>query len=165
MHIFKIISVLAFSLVTTSAFRAPNVLVFFVDDMGYGDLGVQGNSSIKSPNIDSLAETGVRFTQWLSASPICTPSRGALMTGRLPIRLGLSSSNYMRRVFSPISPGGLPLSEVTIAKALKERGYATHMTGKWHLGIGEDGAFLPPNHGFDSYYGMLLRDIFAVNFF
>ena len=75
------------------------------------------------------------------------------MTGRLPVRLGLSSSNYMRRVFSPISPGGLPLSELTIAEALKERGYNTHMTGKWHLGIGENGTFLPTNHGFDSYYG------------
>jgi len=138
---------------------APNVVVFFVDDLGYGDLGVQGNEAVKSPNIDSLARDGVHFTQWISGSSICTPSRGALLSGRLPIRIGLASSDFKSRVFSPTHPTGLLHSELTLAEALKERGYYTHMTGKWHLGIGAEGAHLPTNHGFDHYFGMPITNV------
>lgn len=114
--------------------KSPNVLVLFVDDLGYGDLGSYGNATIPSRNIDErIAAKGTLFTQWLSAAPICTPSRGSLLTGRLPVRIGLAAKNFHRRVFGPISIGGLPHSELTLAEALKERGYKTHMTGKWHL--------------------------------
>lgn len=142
-----------------SSARPPNVLVFFVDDLGYFDLGCQGNASVASPRIDQLAADGVRFTQWLSGSSICTPSRGALMTGRLPIRIGLASSDFKTRVFHPTSPTGLPHEELTIAEALQERGYSTHMTGKWHLGIGRETKWLPTHHGFENYYGMPITNV------
>jgi len=136
---------------------AGNVVVFLVDDLGYGDLGCYGNESVDSMSIDRLAAGGVLFSQWLSASSICTPSRGALLTGRLPVRLGLASSDYKRRVFHPTSPTGLPHSEVTLAEVLRDRGgYMTHISGKWHLGLGD---YLPTSHGFDHFYGLGLTNV------
>ena len=111
----------------------PNIIILLVDDLGRSDLGAYGNSTINTPNIDLLAEQGIQFNQWISASSICTPSRAALMTGRYAQRHGLTSSDWRFRVLnSPALPGGLPHTETTIAEYLKHtHGYQTHMTGKW----------------------------------
>lgn len=130
--------------------KTPNIVVIFCDDLGYGDLGCFGHPTIMTPNLDRMANEGVKLTQFYSASPVCTPSRAALMTGRLPIRSGMCSDK--RRVLFPNSGGGIPASEVTLAEGLKERGYATACVGKWHLGHLPQ--FLPTNNGFDAYFGI-----------
>ncbi|UZJ43983.1 sulfatase [Marinimicrobium sp. C6131] len=128
----------------------PNVVVIFTDDMGYGDAGFSGHPTIATPNLDELANEGQKWTSFYAAAPVCTPSRAALMTGRLPVRSGMASSK--RRVLFPDSNGGIPQSEVTIAEALKSLGYKTGMVGKWHLGHLPE--YLPTNNGFDSWYGI-----------
>ena len=130
--------------------ESPNIVVIFCDDLGYGDLSCFGHPTIRTPNLDQMAAEGVRLTQFYSASPVCTPSRAALMTGRLPIRSGMCSDK--RRVLFPNSGGGIPASEVTLAEGLKKQGYATACVGKWHLGHLPQ--FLPTNNGFDSYFGI-----------
>ena len=130
--------------------ESPNIVVIFCDDLGYGDLSCFGHPTIRTPNLDQMAAEGVRLTQFYSASPVCTPSRAALMTGRLPIRSGMCSDK--RRVLFPNSGGGIPASEVTLAEGLKKQGYATACVGKWHLGHLPQ--FLPTSNGFDSYFGI-----------
>ncbi len=132
------------------ASRPPNIVIIFADDLGYGDLGCYGNPTIATPHLDRLAAEGIKFTQFYSAACVCTPSRAALLTGRLPIRSGMTSSR--RRVLFADSQGGLPDSEITLAEALKERGYRTGCIGKWHLGHRPE--FLPTQHGFDHYFGI-----------
>lgn len=132
--------------------RPPNIVIIFADDLGYGDLGCYGHPTIKTPNLDRMAAEGMRFTDFYVAACVCTPSRAALMTGRLPIRNGMAGSES-RRVLYGVSTGGLPTNEVTIAKALKTKNYATACVGKWHLGHLPQ--FLPTSHGFDSYFGLL----------
>jgi arylsulfatase A len=129
---------------------APNIVVVFCDDLGYGDLGCFGHPTIQTPNLDRMAAEGIKLTQFYSAAPVCTPSRAALMTGRLPIRSGMCSDK--RRVLFPDSGGGIPETEITLAEALRERGYATGCVGKWHLGHLPQ--FLPTANGFDSYFGI-----------
>ncbi|MCP5112271.1 MAG: sulfatase, partial [bacterium] len=124
----------------------PNFVLIVADDMGYGDLGCYGNASIRTPHIDGLAAEGMRFTEFYAASPLCSPSRAALMTGRLPIRTGVN------RVLAPVAKRGLNRREVTIAEVLRPRGYATACIGKWHLG--RLPRFLPTRQGFDSYFGL-----------
>ena len=143
-------SLVAASRLTAFAADKPNVVVIFCDDLGYGDLGCFGHPTIATPNLDRMAAEGVKLTQFYSASPVCTPSRSALMTGRLPIRTGMCSDR--RRVLFPNSAGGIPASEVTLAEAMKEAGYSTACVGKWHLGHLPQ--FLPTNNGFDSYFGI-----------
>jgi arylsulfatase A len=128
----------------------PNFIVIFADDLGYGDIGIFGNPVIKTPHIDKMAVEGQKWTSFYVAAPVCTPSRAGLLTGRLPIRSGMCSDK--RRVLFPDSNGGLPQSEITIARALKENGYKTAAIGKWHLG--HKSPHLPTDHGFDSYYGI-----------
>ena len=128
----------------------PNIVVVFCDDLGYGDLGCFGHPTIQTPNLDRMAAEGIKLTQFYSAAPVCTPSRAALMTGRLPIRSGMCSDK--RRVLFPDSGGGIPETEITLAEALRERGYATGCVGKWHLGHLPQ--FLPTANGFDSYFGI-----------
>jgi arylsulfatase A-like enzyme len=128
----------------------PNLVVIFTDDLGYGDLSCYGNPTIATPHLDRMAAEGQRWTQFYVGASVCTPSRAALMTGRLPIRSGMC--NTRRRVLFPDSAGGLPAGEITLAEALKDLGYATGMVGKWHLGHLPE--YLPTNHGFDSYYGI-----------
>lgn len=149
-----VLSLIALSSLSNFAFAAttesPNIVVIFCDDLGYGDLSCFGHPTIKTPNLDRMAAEGVRLTQFYSASPVCTPSRAALMTGRLPIRSGMCSDK--RRVLFPNSGGGIPASEVTLAEGLKKQGYATACVGKWHLGHLPQ--FLPTSNGFDSYFGI-----------
>src|SRR5690606_13289862 len=106
---------------------APNVIVILADDLGYGDLSAYGHPTIRTPHLDRMAREGMRLTQFYSAAPVCTPSRAALLTGRLPVRNGMCSDR--RRVLFPDSKGGLPAEERTIAEALRERGYATACVG------------------------------------
>ncbi len=130
--------------------KKPNFIVIFCDDMGYGDLTCYGHPTIRTPNLDKMAAEGQKWTNFYVGASVCTPSRAALLTGRLPIRSGMCSDK--RRVLFPDSAGGLPKSEVTIAEALKEEGYATACIGKWHLGHLPQ--YLPTNNGFDSYFGI-----------
>ena len=143
-------TMLAASPASAQEARRPNVVLIFADDLGYGDIGVYGHPTIRTPHLDRMAAEGMKFTQFYVGASVCTPSRAALLTGRLPIRSGMVSDG--RRVFFPDSRLGLPQREITIAEALKDAGYATGMVGKWHLGHLEP--FLPTNHGFDSYYGI-----------
>jgi arylsulfatase A len=128
----------------------PNFVVIFVDDMGYADLGCYGHPTIATPNLDKMAVEGQKWTSFYVAACVCTPSRAGLLTGRLPIRNGMCSDS--RRVLFPDSKGGLPASEITIARALKKQGYATTAIGKWHLG--HLPKYLPTSHGFDNYFGI-----------
>ncbi|MCE5311066.1 MAG: sulfatase-like hydrolase/transferase, partial [Acidobacteriales bacterium] len=125
--------------------QPPNVVMIYADDLGYGDLACYG-SRLSTPNLDRMASEGVRFTQFYSANPVCSPSRAALMTGRYPTRAGVP------RVLFPRDTVGLPDSETTIAQVLNPRGYRTMCVGKWHLG--HLPRFLPTNRGFDEYFGI-----------
>lgn len=133
----------------------PNVIVIFTDDQGYQDVGCFGSPDISTPNLDNMAKDGIRFTDFYSASPVCSPSRAALMTGCYPTRVGVPV------VLWPMSPDGLSPEEVTIAEMVKEQGYATACIGKWHLG--DQAQFLPTNQGFDSYFGIPFSNDMSVN--
>ena len=124
---------------------SPNVIFILCDDLGYGDLGCYG-SKIHTPNLDRMAAEGIRFTNFSSADPVCSPSRAALLTGRYPTRVGVPA------VLFPADQNGLDLNEVTLANALKSRGYKTMCIGKWHLG--RPGPYLPTSRGFDEYFGI-----------
>ena len=134
----------------TGGSSPPNIVVLFADDLGYGDLGCYGHPTIQTPHLDRMATEGMKLTQFYAASPVCTPSRAALLTGRLPVRSGMCSNK--RRVLFPDSAGGLPETELTIAQALKVKGYATACIGKWHLGHLPQ--YLPTARGFDRYFGI-----------
>lgn len=131
---------------TAAAARPPNFIVILADDLGWGDLSCQGSATIATPRLDALAREGVRFTDAYSAAPFCSPSRAALLTGRLPARAGLPY------VLFPAEHHGLPEAEVTLATLLRTRGYATACVGKWHLGWAPP--FRPGPHGFDDYFGV-----------
>lgn len=132
--------------------RRPNVVVILIDDMGYGDLGCYGSKDIRTPNIDRLAREGVRLTDGYAGGPVCTPTRCSFITGRYQQRVGLEWA---------IGPGmkkpGLPASETSIARMLKDHGYATAMYGKWHLGYRPE--FNPVAHGFDRFFGILSGNV------
>ena len=125
----------------------PNFIIIFTDDQGYGDLGCFGSTKIKTPHIDRLAKEGRRFTSFMVASPVCTPSRAALLTGCYPKRVGMH-----QHVLFPTSKKGLNSTEHTIADHLKLQGYATACFGKWHLGHHPE--TLPRSNGFDTYFGI-----------
>src|SRR5690625_2405018 len=124
----------------------PNIVVLFVDDVGYGDLSSYGHPTIRTPNIDGLAGQGVRFTSFVTAM-WCTPSRTQLLTGRYMPRVNFDGHTGAG------GTGGLPENELTLAEGLKAAGYNTGMAGKWHLGYKQE-KFLPVNQGFDSWFGM-----------
>jgi len=128
----------------------PNFVIIFADDLGYGDLGCFGHPTIKTPHLDRMAAEGQKWTSFYVGASVCTPSRAALLTGRLPIRSGMCSD--VRRVLFPDSASGLPETEVTLAEGLKSVGYHTACIGKWHLGHLKP--HLPTSNGFDSYFGV-----------
>ena len=128
--------------------KKPHIVIFLADDLGWKDVGYHG-SEIQTPHIDSLATAGVRLEQFY-VQPVCSPTRSSLMTGRYPIRQGLQVG-----VIRPWAEYGLPLEERTLAQALKETGYRTAITGKWHLGEYRP-AYLPRQRGFDHQYGHYL---------
>src|SRR5262249_36720588 len=110
----------------------PNVVVLLADDLGYGELGCQGNPQIPTPNIDSLARAGVRITSGYVTAPVCSPSRAGLLTGRYQTRFGHELNAIGKENLRP--EVGLPLTESTLADRLKAAGYATGLVGKWHQG-------------------------------
>lgn len=154
----------------------PNIVVILADDLGYGDLGSYGTRAIRTPNLDQLAAEGVRFTQFYASASVCSPSRAGLLTGRYPVRTGVSYVIFASEIspahrlnlalarmgsrlgtsrFHDSYVSGLPDSEITLAEALKVAGYATGMVGKWHLGdFSHDARFLPLRHGFDFFEGI-----------
>jgi arylsulfatase A-like enzyme len=125
----------------------PNFIVLFTDDMGYSDLSCYGNPVIRTPNLDRMADEGVRFTSWYSAAPVCTPSRVGLLTGRYSIRAGQPNNT------GPDTIGGLPLTEILLPQVLKKQGYRTKAIGKWHLGF-QPVEYMPTSRGFDSWFGL-----------
>ncbi|XP_030635945.1 steryl-sulfatase [Chanos chanos] len=141
----------------------PNFVLMMVDDMGIGDLGCYGNTTLKTPNIDRLAREGVKLTQHIAAAPLCTPSRAAFLTGRYPIRSGMVGYNRMGVYIFTSTSGGLPNSEVTFARIAKQQGYATSLIGKWHLGLNcersGDHCHHPIAHGFDHFYGITMTNM------
>jgi len=130
-----------------NATTAPNVVIIFLDDVGYGDLGTYGHPTIRTPNMDRMAAEGVKLTGFYAAAPSCSPSRAGLLTGRYPVRAGILWA------LGPEEENGLPADEWTLAEALNERGYHTAAIGKWHLGSWP--GLLPTEHGFDSFFGLL----------
>ncbi|MBP8790812.1 MAG: sulfatase [Breznakibacter sp.] len=126
--------------------RQPNIVLIVTDDLAFSDMGCYGADDIATPNLDSLAHNGVRFTNFYAAQAVSSASRAAMMTGCYPARVGLQGA------LTPGSPYGINESETTVAEMLLEAGYATGMVGKWHLGDIEQ--FLPTQHGFQSYFGI-----------
>ncbi|NXJ30537.1 STS sulfatase, partial [Dicrurus megarhynchus] len=144
--------------VKTHSVSKPNIVLLMADDLGIGDLGCYGNRTLRTPNIDRLAEEGVTLTQHIAASPLCTPSRAAFLTGRYPIRSGMAAFSRVGVFLFSASSGGLPSEEKTFSKLMKEKGYATALIGKWHLGMNcessNDFCHHPHSHGFDYFYGL-----------
>lgn len=154
MHSIKRLSLLLCYLFSSAVIQAadqPNIIILLADDLGYGELGCQGNPQIPTPHIDSIANDGIRFTQAYVTAPNCSPSRAGMLTGKIPTRFGYE--------FNPIGarnedPGtGLPPKEQTIAELLHDQGYTTGLIGKWHLGGAAD--YHPFRHGFDEFFGFV----------
>lgn len=131
--------------------KRPNILLINCDDLGWGDPSCYGSTMNRTPYIDRMAAEGMRFTEFYMPSPVCSPSRGGMLTGCYPPRVGFGDFGG-RGVLFPGDPYGLNPEETTIAGLLRESGYATHLIGKWHCG--DQPEFLPGRHGFDSYYGL-----------
>jgi arylsulfatase A-like enzyme len=137
--------------------QSPNIVLIFMDDMGYGDLGVTGALDYQTAELDKLAGQGMRFTNFLTAQAVCSASRAALLTGTYPNRIGIHGA------LMPYSKTGINASETTMAEILKQKGYATAIFGKWHLGY--QNKFLPLQHGFDEYLGLpYSNDMWPVDF-
>ena len=147
---YYIISLLLFLILplTVQAIESPNVILIFTDDQGYNDLGCYGSKTIKTPNIDQMAQEGIRFTDFYVGSSFCSPSRAALLTGCYPGRIGFGPG-----VLRPDADYGLAEDEFTMAEMFKSKGYATKCIGKWHIGFRKP--FLPLAQGFDEYFGIL----------
>ncbi len=136
---------------TDAPLPRPNIVLINCDDLGYGDIGCYGSTVNRTPVLDRMAAEGIRFTDFYMASPVCSPSRGAMMTGCYPRRIGFGNFEG-RCVLFPGQPFGLNPHEKTVASLLREQGYATMLVGKWHCG--DQPEFLPTRHGFDHYYGL-----------
>ncbi|MGX7685628.1 sulfatase family protein [Flectobacillus roseus] len=137
--------------------QTPNIVLIFMDDLGYGDIGANGATNYQTPNIDKMATEGIRFTNFLAAQAVCSASRAALLTGCYPNRIGFSGA------LAPTSTIGINANETTLAEVLKEKGYKTAIYGKWHLGHQKQ--FLPLQHGFDEYFGLpYSNDMWPVDY-
>jgi len=132
--------------VAPAAEKLPNFVIMFTDDQGYQDVGCFGSPDIETPNLDRMAKEGMRFTDFYAAQAVCSASRAALVTGCYPNRVGILGA------LGPGSRHGINANEITIAEVAKQRGYATAIYGKWHLG--HHPKFLPTRHGFDDYFGL-----------
>ncbi len=135
--------------------KRPNIVFLLVDDLGWTDVGSFGSEFYETPNVDRLAATGMRFTEAYAASPVCSPTRAAIMTGKHPVRVGITdwipgADPRDRRLLGPDDLHELPLGETTLAEELGAAGYATFFAGKWHLG---DAGFFPEDQGFDVNIG------------
>jgi len=140
----------------SSAERPPNLIFIFVDNLGYGDIGPFGSKVNRTPHLDRMAAEGTKFTHFYVSAGVCTPSRASLMTGCYSQRVNMSDTDPDGIVLRPVSPNGLHPNEITVAEILKQRGYATTIIGKWHLG--DQPPFLPTRQGFDSYLGIPYSD-------
>lgn len=140
-----------FAAISTAGTQPPNILLIVTDDLGYGELSCQGNPQVPTPNIDSLAKGGTRFTSGYVTAPFCAPSRAGFITGRYQTRFGYDINPTGTANLNPNI--GLPTNEITLANQLKRAGYATGLVGKWHLGATEP--FHPQQRGFDEFYGFL----------
>ena len=152
-YLFNIIFIVSFTVYTkvcADEASPANFIIIYADDMGYADVGPFGDPKINTPAIDALVENGQTWTNFYATAPVCTPSRGALLTGKLPVRTGLYGDTIS--VFFPGSKQGLPHSEKTIAEVFQDNKYSTAMFGKWHLG--DAPAFYPTRHGFDEWLGI-----------
>jgi len=132
----------------------PNIILIMADDLGYGDISCYGSKIISTPNIDTLAEGGMKFTDYHSNCPVCSPTRAALLTGRYQQRAGIEGVIYAK---GPTRQTGLTLEETTFAEVLKTRGYATGIFGKWHLGYNVE--FNPARQGFDEFRGYVSGNV------
>lgn len=148
--IFTILFLFIFFSTNLLAQKKPNVLVILTDDQGYMDLGSYGATDLKTPHIDRLAETGIKFTQFYAAAPVCSPSRAAFLTGKYNFNAGLFG-NVAPPHRDPEGSSGLPTSEMTMAELFKSNGYRTGLIGKWHLGHTPEK--LPNGQGFDYFFG------------
>lgn len=156
--ILTLITLSCFSVTTIQAQKkSPNVILFLMDDMGYGDMSCYGALQYKTPNLDQMANEGIRFTNYLSPQAICSASRAGLMTGCYPNRVGISYA------LMPNSKKGLNQEETTMAELFRQKGYSTAIFGKWHLG--DNNAFLPLQQGFDEYFGLpYSNDMWPYNY-
>ncbi len=150
-----LLSVILFS--CSSQKTPPNIVFILIDDLGWADVKCNNPESFyETPNIDKLAENGIRFTQAYASHPVCSPTRAALMTGKHPNRVNITDwipgeNPQNRQLLAPRISNELALEEITIAEKLKEKGYATYFVGKWHLG--HDEQFWPEFQGFDVNIG------------
>ncbi|MGI9645151.1 MAG: sulfatase family protein [Ilumatobacteraceae bacterium] len=129
----------------------PNVVLINCDDLGYGDLGCYGSTRNRTPTLDQLAADGIRFDSFYTASPVCSPARGSLLTGCYPPRIGFGSFHGLPVLFPGMDVGLAP-TEISLARVLSDAGYATQAIGKWHCG--DQSQFQPTNHGFDHFFGL-----------
>jgi arylsulfatase A len=143
-YYFLVVALLVYTSLLANEEQSPSIIMIYVDDMGYEDFACYGGENRITPNIDKLAEQGIMFTNFYSASHICSPARAGLLTGCYPQRAGVPE------VFL-LSQNGISKDVVTIPEMLKKRGYISALIGKWHLGHQKE--FLPLNHGFDYFYG------------
>ena len=152
--ILYVISLLLPSIISYGQEKPPNVIVIMADDLGYGGIGCYGNTLIETPHLDSLARHGIRFTDFHANAPVCTPTRASLLTGNYPQRSGLEGVIYVQGETRQV---GLDTTALTVAELLRQRGYATGIMGKWHLGYQE--AYNPVVHGFDTFHGYVSGNI------
>ena len=143
---FTILIATVFSAHSQQQEQKPNVVVIFIDDEGYGDVGCYGATGFETPNLDQMASNGMRFTNFYSAQPVCSASRAGLLTGCYPNRIGVTGALF------PHHEKGLNTDEYTMAEMFKDQGYTTACYGKWHLGWQKE--FLPLQHGFDEFVGL-----------
>ncbi|CAN5905405.1 N-acetylgalactosamine-6-sulfatase [soil metagenome] len=140
-----------FSRIAVAAVPTPNVILLVVDDLGYGELGCQGNHEIPTPHIDSIAQHGIQYTQGYVTAPNCSPSRAGMLTGRMQTRFGYEFNPVGAKNDDPTI--GVPTNQRTIANVLHDSGYTTSLIGKWHLG--SSAVFHPQRRGFDEFFGFL----------